>query len=140
MNRNPETRQRTASLRMLALRIPAILLALMLPLPTPAQTAAVELSPRLPASAISFQPEARPPGLVTSNDDAPATDHVHPPVLVFATGQREPESPGYFSIKDPCAPENLNRNDEPLSQRVDCTGLGVPSGWFPAQNRGGSGR
>ncbi|HEY5852190.1 MAG TPA: hypothetical protein VIT62_15690 [Lysobacter sp.] len=60
--------------------------------------------------------------------------------LVFGAKQHEPAGT-LSSFKDPCAKENLNRNDEPLSQRVNCAGLGIPSGWFfPARGRAEAGR
>lgn len=87
------------------------------------------LSPRAPADAATVNTEAAPPGLpAASGASAPAPPERRPE-LTFAGGQRDREPLGYFSIKDPCAQENLNRNDEPLSQRTNCKGLGVPSGW-----------
>ncbi len=93
------------------------------------------LSPRMPVNAVGAQPEAQPPGLVAADHDAPPADQRRSPAFAFATAQREPEPPGYFSIMDPCAKENLNRNDEPLSQRTNCQGLGIPSGWVHRPNQ-----
>lgn len=87
-------------------------------------------SARPPAIAIAVQPEARPPGLAVPGDDAPPANHEHRPTPSFATAEHELQPPGYFSIENPCAPENLNRNDEPLSQRTNCQALGIPSDWF----------
>jgi hypothetical protein len=79
------------------------------------------------------KPMGLPPGLVPARDPDAGVPKRKP--LAFASSQREPEGT-FSSIKDPCAKENLNRNDEPLSQRVNCAGLGIPSGWiFPARTQ-----
>ncbi len=129
----PETRswmraRKLAMLLVVALSLPA--LAHGAPLSPPPEPRWL-LAPRLPSNA---QAQALPPGMAAPAEvPEQASDH-RIPRLAFTTGQRAKQPVGYFPIKDPCAQENLNHNDEPLSQRINCQGLGVPSGWFQLPN------
>ena len=106
---------REARLRAGGNRMLAALFVTLLPLPTLAQSGAVSRPP---------------PGLTLPTDVAAPVAPERRPAFTFIADRREPEPLVLPSIKDSCAQENLNRNDEPLSQRIDCQGLGVPSGWF----------